>query len=87
MTYSRHVEMTESPRRTTLVELLKPYNLTRIAEQVGTTKQMTSRWGRGENLPDAKFLPKLAELLRIDLGDLTRIVAADAARINGGEAA
>jgi transcriptional regulator with XRE-family HTH domain len=67
-----------------LADLLKPYNATRVAEFVGASRQSTASWARGERVPEIRFLPKLAELLRMDLAELTRLVAADEGRLPDG---
>jgi transcriptional regulator with XRE-family HTH domain len=64
----------------TLPALLAPYNQTRIAEHVGVTRAAVNDWAHNRTSPGTENLPKLAEILRVDLGDLTRIVAEDSRR-------
>lgn len=60
-----------------LPDLLAPYNYSRVAEHVEVSKETVSNWANGKTSPSSERLPALAEILRIDLGDLARIVAED----------
>ena len=70
----------------TLPQLLAPYNQTRIAEHVAVTRSTVHSWFHDETSPSADKLPALAEILRIDLGTLTNIVAQDSKRRNESRA-
>ena len=61
--------------RPTLVELLEPYNGAALARQLGVDKATVSAWRRRIARPTVSQLPRLADILRIDLAELTRIVA------------
>lgn len=60
-----------------LAELLRPYNRSELARQLGTGRARVAKWARGTGKPEASELPRLAALLRMDLGELTTIVADD----------
>lgn len=64
----------------TLAEILAPYNRAEIARQLGTTRGRVNRWAQGEIAPDVREIPKLAELLRVSVSDLTSIIAKDSKR-------
>ena len=64
----------------TLAQLLGPYRSEAVGEAAGTTRQTAHSWKTGSALPDVRFLPALATLLRIDLADLTRAVADESAQ-------
>lgn len=59
----------------TLAGLLKPYRAAAIAEAVGRSRQAATAWRAGAQTPDVGSLPALATFLRMDLGELTAIVA------------
>lgn len=65
----------------TLSGLLQPFRVSAVAEAVGVSRAAVNAWRAGTAVPDVLRLPKLAELLRIDLGELAQIVADDAARL------
>lgn len=65
----------------TLQGLLKPFRPVAIAEAVGCSRNAVGAWRLGNAVPDVARLPKLADFLRMDLGELTAVVAADAERI------
>jgi len=69
---------------TTLPALLKSYNLSAVAREMtergaSVTRQAVSAWALGNSVPDIRLVPTLAEVLRVDVGDLTRIIASQAA--------
>lgn len=63
-------------RRKSLPEVLRPYKGVRIAEAVGCTPASVSKWTKGSR-PEPRYWPKLADFLRLDLAELSRIIAAD----------
>lgn len=65
----------------TLPELLSPYKPSAIAEAVGASRQAVHMWRCGASIPDVSVIPALARVLRIDLAELTEIIAADAKRL------
>jgi hypothetical protein len=64
--------------QTTLNELLEPFNLAKLARDLDVEYTTVAGWRRGAQ-PQVRHLPKLAEYLRVDLAELTRIVADNAA--------
>ena len=70
----------------TLSELLTPYRVSKIALHVGVSRGTAHSWARGDRLPAADNLAKLAEILRIDVGELVSIIDADRARAEGAVA-
>jgi hypothetical protein len=65
---------------TTLAELLQPYNLSLLARRLTakgfpTSRDRMARMARGLTSPTVRELPALAELLRVDLAELARIVS------------
>lgn len=58
--------------------MLETHNKAEIARRLGKGRTTVHRWGARIAVPDVADLPKLAEILNVDLADLTRIVAADA---------
>lgn len=60
-----------------LSNLLRPYRTDAIQDATGVSRSNAHNWRNGRTLPETRFLPALAELLRIDLAELTRIVADD----------
>jgi len=65
---------------TTLAGLLSPYNRAEVARKVGTTRSRVNRWANDQGAPDVHELPALAAVLRLDVTQLTSIIAADNAR-------
>lgn len=65
-----------------LGDLLAPYNGNSVALHVGVSRSTVHSWKRGETFPSADKLPKLAEILRMDLGELTALIAGDSTRRN-----
>ena len=63
-----------------LPEVLAPYNRSRIAEHVGVSRNTVSNWYQGTSSPEYTRLPKLAEILRMDVAELIQIVARDVER-------
>jgi transcriptional regulator with XRE-family HTH domain len=64
----------------TLAELLRPYNQTRIAEHLGVTRGAVSAWSTGETVPASDKIAALAEFLRIDIGKLSTLIAEAASK-------
>jgi len=64
---------------TTLADLMGTQNCSKIARELKKSRGAVSRWAKGETTPSAADLPKLADILRVDLATLTRIIARDAA--------
>jgi transcriptional regulator with XRE-family HTH domain len=64
----------------TLAALLGPYNRSEVARKVGTTRGRVNRWANDQGAPDVHELPALSKILRIDVAELTAIIAADNAR-------
>lgn len=62
----------------TLGSLLQTYNKRELARRLGVDASTVARWGRGETSPDTIVLPKLAALIRVDLDELTRLIAQEA---------
>lgn len=62
--------------------MLETQNRSAVARKLGKSRVTVARWANSEGVPPASDLPLLADLLHIDLGTLTRIVAADAKRIS-----
>ena len=60
-------------------ELLKPYNQSEIARYVGVTRSRVSRWANGQGAPEVQHLPRLAEILRVDIATLARIISKEVA--------
>lgn len=73
--------MDDTPRQG-LSALLEPYKTAAIIEATGVSRQAVSAWRTGRTLPDVAVLPRLARLLKVDLAELTRLVAD--ARMDGG---
>jgi transcriptional regulator with XRE-family HTH domain len=48
-----------------------------LVENTGRSSTTVSSWRAGRSLPEAGDLPAIADLLRMDLGELCRIVAAE----------
>jgi transcriptional regulator with XRE-family HTH domain len=63
-----------------LPELLRPYKTAAIVEEIGVARQAVSQWRSGRTVPDVRYLPALAQFLKIDLGELTEIVATELRR-------
>ncbi|TAM88872.1 hypothetical protein EPN42_08525 [bacterium] len=61
----------------TLAEMLRPYRTKAIQEATGAARQTAFAWRQGTVIPGPDWLPALAELLRMDLGELALIVAQD----------
>ena len=59
---------------TTLSELLEPFNLAKLARDLDVEYTTVAGWRKGAQ-PQVRHLPKLAEYLRVDLAELTRICA------------
>ena len=64
----------------TLSELLQGYNQTYLAQEltrrgVRVSRGTVNAWALGKQTPDVRVLPCLAEILRVDVGELTTIVA------------
>lgn len=66
----------------TLADLLATHNRSEIARRLHRSRAAVGRWATGDATPSPMDLPALAEILHIDLGELTMIVAADARRIS-----
>lgn len=64
----------------TLSDLLSHSNQSSVARALGRPRAYVNAMARGRRNPDIADLPKLAEILRVDLDALTRIVAGDAQR-------
>ena len=67
----------EQPK--TLSEVLRPFATSYLSERTGIRAKQISRWRNGNAIPPAPVLPALADAIRMDLGELTRIVAQQAA--------
>jgi transcriptional regulator with XRE-family HTH domain len=65
----------------TLAEILAPYRADAIVEATGKSRASVSTWRAGTTLPNVETLPALAEFLRVDLAELTQIIAADSRRL------
>ncbi|HEX3459198.1 MAG TPA: hypothetical protein VHR97_14720 [Candidatus Baltobacteraceae bacterium] len=61
-----------------IIKFLRPYRADAIAEAVGRSRSVATRWQAGRGLPDVAALPALAAFLRVDLDELTRMVAEEA---------
>jgi transcriptional regulator with XRE-family HTH domain len=48
-----------------------------LVENTGRSSTTVSNWRAGRSLPESSDLPAIADLLRMDLGELCRIVAAE----------
>lgn len=48
-----------------------------ICSRTKATRVRVASWRRGDGLPSFRFVPALAELLRMDVADLTRLIATD----------
>ena len=48
-----------------------------LVENTGRSSTTVSSWRAGRSLPEVSDLPEIAELLRMNLGELTEIVAAE----------
>jgi transcriptional regulator with XRE-family HTH domain len=68
----------EQGQSRTLASLLQRYRADAIAQALGRSRSIAHAWRSGKYLPDVAALPELALFLRMDLEELTRIVAADA---------
>jgi hypothetical protein len=60
--------------------LLERYRSEAIADACSTNRQVAHSWRSGRSLPDVRFIPILAAFLKIDLAELTQIIADDAAQ-------
>jgi transcriptional regulator with XRE-family HTH domain len=73
-----------------LADLLRPHNQSELARKLGVPAKTVNRWARGHFSPDVAVLPKLAEVLAVDLAELTTIVAEDSksrtGRVNPAQA-
>jgi transcriptional regulator with XRE-family HTH domain len=65
----------------TLAAVLKGYNQAEVARHVGVTKTRVNRWARGESFPEVRDLPKLAEILRMTVTQLTAVIAGSSAEV------
>ena len=52
----------------------KIYNLSKIAKQIGISKQAVSKWFRGESRPSYKNLLKLQKATGMSLGQITKML-------------
>ncbi len=59
---------------------LRLYNQSEIARRLGVKPKVVGRWARDEFSPEVANLPRLAEVLEMDLAELTTIVADDSKR-------
>lgn len=66
---------------TTLAVLLRPYNQSKVARHIGVSRDRVNRWAAGQAYPEVQHLPRLAEILRVDVSTLTEIIAASAAAV------
>lgn len=78
--------MSQTPRaqEPTLISLLKLYNLSEIAREMTArgfpmSRDRMARMAKGQSVPTVRELPAFAEVLRIDVIELTRMVASMAA--------
>lgn len=64
----------------TVAALIAPFKTGAIVDATGRSRQSVHTWRNGGGLPDVGALPGLARLIRIDLAELTQIVADEAAQ-------
>ncbi len=64
----------------TLSELLAPYRVAWIQNELAAVGYSAARntindWHNGRRRPDVNAIPYLAKVLRVDVGDLTQLIA------------
>lgn len=62
---------------TSLAEMLRPYRTQAICDATGVSRSNAHNWRAGRTLPHVRYYTALADLLRIDLSEFTRLVVED----------
>lgn len=80
LSYIRAVDVSKTVHPSRISDILRAYRAQAIADATGRSRTVAHDWRTGRGLPDVASLPALARLLRMDLADLTNLVAHESSR-------
>lgn len=70
-----------------LVEILRPYNQRKLAGEMKVSHKRVNAWANGRAVPKIMELPRLADILRMDLAALTELAAQAEAEMQAARSA